>query len=267
MSLQIRNTRDLLDPSKLKLKMLIYGSSGSGKTLFCSTATNPIIAACETGHGNGLMTLASSGIPFVTPTSYSELEQFCSGVGLEAYDTIILDGFSYTTDTLVKDEALSIPRKTGSSAKRDKGILELDDYGVLSELERKLLARLLCLDKHIIVTALIDYYKPPSDGKPEQLGGPDLPGSMRAGSTAMFDIVMKLESRPALRDPRDAKSRYFQRVFLTENDGRFLAKSRIRNGNKNIYPAEVTFDIEKGVGTFQHFLAEAVKSYTAMNKK
>jgi hypothetical protein len=245
--------------------MLIYGSSGSGKTLFASTAPNPIIAACETGHGNGLMTLASSGIPYVTPTSYSEIEQFCTGVGLEAYETIILDGFSYTTDTLVKDEALSIPRQRGSSPKRDKGILELDDYGVLAELERKLLARLLCLDKHILVTALIDYYKPPSEGRPEQLGGPDLPGSMRAGATAMFDMVMKLESRPALRDARDPKSRYFQRTFLCENDGRFLAKSRLRNGTKNIFPTEVVFDPDKGVGTFQWFIAEATKSYSAMN--
>lgn len=261
MSLQIRNTGDLLKKDNVKFKCLIYGPSGAGKSAFCGTAPNAVVAACETGHGNGLATIAEAKVGYVTPSSYEEYETFCSGIGFEKYDTMVLDGFSYLADSLVKDKALTVPRTQGNSPKRAMGILELDDYGVLAELERKLLARLLCLDKHVLVTCLVDYYQPPSANppKPEKQGGPDLPGSMRAGSAAMFDHVFRLQTRSALKDPRDPKSRYYQRFFTTENDGQYIAKSRFRNGTKAIYPTEVPFDLDSGVGTFQWFIDQAVK--------
>lgn len=255
MSLVIKNTKDLLG-NNLKFKCLIYGASGVGKSLFASTCPNPIIAACETGVGGGLLTAADTGLPYVTPSSYSEIEQFCSGVGLEKYDTVVLDGFSYLTDTIVRDEALTIPRKGMESLARQKGILELSDFGVLAELERRLLARLLQLDKNILVTALISHYDPPQEGRAERMGGPDLPGSMRQGSAALFDFVFRLDSRPALKDPRDAKSRYIQRVFHTQHDGRYLCKSRLRN----VFPSEVLFNYDTGQGSFKWFLEEARKA-------
>lgn len=261
MSLVIKNTDDLLKKDNVKLKMLVYGPSGVGKTAFCGTVPNGVIAACETGHGKGLATLGGTKVAYIEPTSYEEYETFCSGIGFERYDTMVLDGFSYLADSVIRDKALTVPRSQGNSPKRAMGILELDDYGVLAELERKLLARLLCLDKHILVTCLIDYYQPPSSNPPqrEKLGGPELPGSMRAGSAAMFDHVFRLQTRSALKDPRDPKSRYYQRFFTTENDGQYIAKSRFRSGTKAIYPTEVPFDLETGMGTFQWFIDQAVK--------
>lgn len=263
--LQIRNTRELLDPKNFKLKVLVYGPSGVGKSEWAAGAPNCIVAACETGVGNGLLTVASKGVDYVLPATYSELEQFCSGVGLDSYDTIILDGMTYQTDTVIKDYALTVKRKEGDSEKRKMGVPELDDYGVMAELERRLLAKLLTLPKNIIVTCLMDYYQPAQDKpfvKAEKIGGPDLPGQMRLGSTAMFDLVMRLWTRPALRDPKNASSRYIQRYFLTENDGRYLAKSRIKNGKEQLYPIEVPFDLETGEGSFSWFYEKARSAYS-----
>jgi hypothetical protein len=202
----------------------------------------------------------------VEPASFTELEQFCSGVGydLSKYDTVVLDGFSYLTDGLIKDQVLSInTRSQGNTGKRSAGVLELDDYGILSEYERRLLARILQLDKHVIVSCLQDMYQPfsASPPRPEKMGGPDLPGSMRSGSAAMFDVVMKLNTRKALRDPKDAKSAYLERYWLTESDGQYICKSRLRNGTKPIFPTEVPFDVDRNIGTFGYFLETALKAY------
>lgn len=259
MSLAIRNTGELRNEN-LKLKILLYGLSGMGKSTFIATAPKPIVAACETGHGKGLLSVAGKNIDYVTPENYSELEQFCSGHGLDAYETIAVDGFSYATDTIIKDYALTIPRsKGGESKKRSMGILELDDFGVLAELERRVLAKLLCIDRHVIVSCLMDTYQPPTDDRPEKLGSPDLPGMMRVGSSAMFDIVMRLWTKPMLKDPKNPASRYYQRVFLTDGDGKYLAKSRLRNGLVNLFPAEVPFNLETGEGTFNWFLQKALE--------
>lgn len=256
MSLTIKNTKDLQSDT-LKLKMLVYGPSGVGKSTFAATAPNPIIAACETGHGNGLLSVASSGHDYCMPESYAELEQFCSGHGLEKYDSIVIDGFSYLTDTIIKSYALTVPRSQGDSGKRKMGVPELDDFGTMAELERRLLAKLLSLDKHIIVTCLMDYYQPATKDKAERMGGPDLPGMMRLGSAAMFDVVLRLWTRPVLKNPQDAKSRYNQRYFLTDTDGQYLAKSRVRNGKTSLFPVDVEFNPDAEQGTFGWFLKTA----------
>jgi hypothetical protein len=256
MALKIQNTASLTSNGNLRLKMLIYGPSGMGKTTFCSTAPNPIILACESGHGGGTLSIAGQNVDYVVPETYADMELFCSGNGFEKYDTLVVDGFSYATDTIIKNHALSVPRRGGESPKRAMGVPELDDFGTLAELERRLLARLLQNDKNIIISCLMDFYQPPqggSDPRPEKSGGPDLPGSMRLGSSAMTDIVMKLHTRPALRNPKDASTRYYQRYWLTDTDGKYLAKSRLRNGTKSLFPTEVPFDLETGEGSFNYF--------------
>lgn len=242
------------------MKILLYGPSGMGKSTFIATAPKAIVAACETGHGNGLLSVSSKEVDYVTPENFLELEQFCGGHGLDAYETIAIDGFSYATDTIIKNYALTIPRtKGGESKKRQMGIPEIDDYASLAELERRILAKLLCLDKHVIVSCQMENYQPPTDDRPEKLGSPDLPGMMRIGSSAMFDIVMRLWTKPVLRDPKNPMSRYYQRIFLTDGDGKYLAKSRLRNGLVNLFPTEVPFDLETGEGTFNYFLQKALE--------
>jgi hypothetical protein len=263
MSIQIKNTRDLLQED-LRLKILIYGPSGVGKTEFASGAPNPIVAACETGHGKGLLTVADKGLAHIEPETYSEIEQFCSGTipGQESYDTYVLDGMSYLTDTTIKNYALSVQRSGGDAQRRAMGIPEMSDYGVMAELERRLLAKLLGQPKHIIVTCLMDYYQPFEAGtqpRKEKIGGPDLPGMMRLGASAMFDCVFRLWTEPALKDPKNPSSRYHKRVFLTDGDGKYLAKSRLRNGLVNLFPTEVPFDLETETGTFGWFLNKALE--------
>jgi len=275
MALKLSNTRDLVEPSKLRLKILIHGMAGVGKTSFLATANNPerqrklLVGSCETGHGRGLLSVAYAGFDFCELNNYNEFEEFCSGVAGKPYDVLGLDSLSWANKTFIKDKALSMPRGKGESQKRAMGVPELDDYGTMAELARKLIQKLIDQPQHVIVTAGLRIDKPDADNGGETLIGPDLPGQMFLGSTAMFDLVLCLRTRSVLRDPRDAKSRYTERYFVTENTGGILAKNRLSVSDKGLsfLPPEVLFDISKGIGTFDYILEVAKAAYTEFLQK
>lgn len=232
-----------------------------------SGAKNIGVAAGETGQGCGLLTIASKDIEYVLPESLEELEAFCKGGVFKDKEALGLDSLSDMNRTFVKDAALKIPRTRGESAKRNKGVPELDDYGVMAEITRKLLRTLISQDKHIIVTATESYKGPdPETGQGETLIGPELPGQMFTGSAAMFDTVLRLRTRQKLRDPRDAKSRYTERYFITQPDGQgTIAKCRNAVNGKLLLDKEEIFDPATGQGTFEYLLAKILKGYTDAN--
>jgi AAA domain len=261
-ALEIKNTRDLISPDKLKLKIILFGLHGSGKTTWMSGAPNLGAGICETGHGKGLMSVASKPFDYVEINSYADYDAFCSGTIFKDKDTLGLDSLSEVTRTVVKDKALSIPRTKGESQKRLAGVMELDDYGVVGELTRKLLKKFIDQPKHIIVTSGLKIDRP-DDTSADTLVGPDLAGQLFLGSTAMFDLCLCLRSRQVLRDPKDAKTRYTQRYFVTDNNGSgILAKNRFSvDPGKSFLPLEIVFDPENNIGTFDYILKLTVQAY------
>lgn len=263
MALVVKNTKDLVDPKTFKVKMLVYGLPGLGKTMFAGTAPNPGVAACETGHGKGLLTLAGQGVDYVEPSSMAELEALCKGAIFKDKDTLVLDSLTAMVRSFVKDYALTLPRSKGNSPKRDVGVPELDDYGVMGEVVRRLLMQLLLQDKHVIVTATERVDKPdPESGFGEFMVGPDLPGQMFLGSTAMFDFVLRLRTRPKLKNPNDAKSRYTERYFLSQPDGAgSITKCRSNKVGIPLLDKEEIFDLPTGQGSFPFLMAKILKGY------
>lgn len=259
MSLAVSNTRALIDPANVKLKVLVYGLSGLGKSTWAATAPNPGFVACETGHGHGLASIAAQGVEFVAPNCLPEFDAVCAGQVFKDKETIVLDSLSEMVRTFIKDSALAIPRPRGESDKRRRGVPELDDYGVMGELTRRAIKKLLDVPKHIIVTATERYDKPdPENGQGELLIGPDLPGAMFLGATAMFDMVLRVRAKQALRDPKDAKSRYMQRYILTEPDGQ---GSIVKNRYKGALAPQEVFDLDSGAGCFPDIVRKVVAQY------
>lgn len=262
MSLVVKNTRDLLDPENFKMKTLLFGIPGSGKTEWAAGMPDPAFAACETGHGKGLLTIATKGLPYVEPMTYEEFEQIAAGKCFADRESLAVDSASDMVKTFIKDYALTIPRSKGESAKRQKGVPELDDYGVMGELTRRLLRKLLGIDKHITVTATLRIDKPdPENGQGQMLIGPDLPGQMFLGATAMFDLVLCLRTRPALKVAGDAKSRYNQRFLMTDGDGTYITKSRTTVDGKPLLPKEVVYNLETGEGSWKDLYTRVVEGY------
>jgi len=275
MSLIMKNTRDAISPEKFKLKMLVYAPPGFGKTTFAAGAPNPLVAVCDTGHMKGLLPAAHRELNYVEPETYAEFEMFCGNNTPGSHpDSLIVDPITPMTKRFIKDYVLAtIPRRGGDSPKRAMGVPELDDYQGIEECTRRLLARLLDNDKHIVVTAHEQAYQPQvidgmnsSNNKKERLGGPELPGQLSIACCAMFDVVLRGVKQSTLRDPRDPKSRYEKRVWLTESAEKYVAKNRISvpNGkslSKSLFPPEVEFDLEKGSGTWEYFYTQALNGY------
>jgi AAA domain len=264
LALVYKNTKELIDPNTLKLKILIYGLNGTGKSTFLSTVPGIGIGASETGHGKGLLGVATSNLDYVEINSYADFDEFVNPEVYKNKTAKGLDSLSDIVKTHIKTKALSFPRQKGESPKRTSGVPELDDYGVMGELTRKLLRKLIDTDKHIVVTSALRIDKPDiENGQTEMLIGPDLSGQMFLGSTAMFDLVLCTRTRAVLKDPKDAKSRYTEYYYLTNSPGNgIIAKNRLGvKGGKSFLPLEVVFDAEKGQGTFPWLLQQAKDAY------
>lgn len=262
MALQIQNSKKLISPENLKLKILLYALPGVGKTTWSATAPDPGFIACETGHGSGLMSVAEEGVDYVIPGNIQDLELVASGTIFKDKATLVGDSLSDMSRTFIKDYALSIPRKRGETEKRKAGVPELDDYGVMGEVTRRLVRKFLDMDKHIIFTATERYQQPDEDTPgSELLIGPDLPGQMFLGSTAMFDLVLRMRTRTKFRDPKDAKSRYTERYFITASTGSTIAKCRSSLNNQSLLPPEIPINYETGEGTFMYLLEMVQNRY------
>lgn len=270
MSLKIRNSVDYLNPDNFRMVALIYGLSGVGKTSFIGTM-NPeetIVAACETGLGSGVLSIADRGFDVVEPENLAELEEFCRGKIGHNKKALVLDSLSAMHRTFIKDAALKIPRRMGESDKRKMGIPELDDYGTIGEMTRRLLNILISSnpDKHVIVTATEKYDRPNENDPPgtESLIGPDLAGAMFLASPAMFDFVLRLRTRPKLRDPKDPKSKYSERYFITQQQSGVIAKCRSNSRGIPLLEQEEVFDHISGQGGFEYMVEKILKGYNSL---
>lgn len=266
MSLTVRNTREYINPAKFRMVALVYGLPGSGKTEWIGTCDpeEAGIVACETGQGNGLLTIAAKGFQHIIPESLADLEAVCNGQVFKDKKVIVLDSLSAMARTLIKDAALKIPQ--ASDATRQLGIPSLRDFGVIAALTSSLLNKLFRNnpDKHILVTATERWDKPGENDPPgtEGLFGPQLSGQMFTEAPAMLDFVLRLRTRAVLKNPQDAKSRFLQRYFQTDKQPGVLAKCRANNGKgKALLAPEEVFDLATGEGTFPYMLKKITDGY------
>ena len=263
MSLEIKNSRELIHPDKFKLKMLLIAPTGFGKTEFLGSVPNIGIASCETGDGGGALTIAQLGKDYCEPRTYAELEAVCSGNIFKTHTALGLDSLSAMVRTFVKEAALQLPHVGGNAPRRNRGIPDLGDYGVMAELTRQLLQKSLYLDKHVIVTALLKPQMPdPETGRGEFVIGPDLPGQMFLGAPAMFDIVLVGITQDKLVEEAGKRVKVTERYWLTASDGIRLAKSRLKGpGNTPMFAQRELFDLKSGAGLFPSFYEKVRTAY------
>jgi hypothetical protein len=267
LSLTIKNSRELLTPENLKLKILVVAPPGFGKTTFAGTAPNPGFAACETGQGSGILPIARMGIDYFEPDTYTELVEFCRGKVFPTKETYVADSATDMVPRFIKAEALTVSRGRGNSDKRAKGVPELDDFMVMGELLRQSLVMLIGQPKHIVVTAKLRGYQPavidpdnPKNNRAEKMGGPDLPGQMSVASTGMFDIVLLGKSKTVLDNPADAKSKRVVRYWQTYPTEQYIAKCRlVSEPGISLLDAEEIWDPQKGLGTFPYIFEKAIR--------
>ncbi len=260
--MEVRNTKDLVKPENYNWKVLLVAPPGIGKTTWVGTAPDVGIAACETGEGGGTLSIVKAGVDFVEPKNFADFRSICydTFVPFQKKRAVALDSLTYMTRSFIKEHVLTaFPAKNPREAmRRQAGIPSGFDFGEIAELTRNLLNALLNQKKHIIVTVLA---KSEKDDNGIVVGiKPDLPGALADAAAAMFDSVVFLKARKILKDPRDPRSAYMQRFFITQTDGVHLAKDR-NNSGKPFLSQEEIFDKDSGVGSFPFLLDKILKGH------
>ena len=260
--MEVKNTRDTVKSENYNWKVLLVADPGIGKTTWAATAPDVGIAACEPGEGSGTLSIVKAGVDFVEPRTFADFRSICydTFAPFQKKRSIALDSLSYMVKSFVKEHVLSaFPAKNPREAmRRQAGIPSGFDFGEIAELTRNLLNALLGQKKHVIVTALAKYEK--DDNGIVVRIKPDLPGALGDAAAAMFDSCMYLKVRKLLKDPRDPKSAYMQRYFVTQADAVHLAKDR-NNSGRPFLDAEEVFDKDSGKGSFPDLLDKILKGH------
>lgn len=96
MKINIQSTKDIA--ADHGIKAVIYGFSGVGKTVLCSTAPKPIILSAE----DGLLSLHGKDIPFIKVKSIKDIgAAFEFLKNNDDYETICLDSLSEIAETVL----------------------------------------------------------------------------------------------------------------------------------------------------------------------
>jgi len=96
--INIKSTKDIATDHGIKA--VVYGFSGVGKTVLCSTAPKPIILSAE----DGLLSLHGKDIPFIEVKSIQDIGNafdFLKNNG--DYETICLDSLSEIAETVLNE--------------------------------------------------------------------------------------------------------------------------------------------------------------------
>lgn len=132
--MKIQNTGDY---TLNKVKALVYGGAGIGKTRLCATAPNPIILSAE----SGLLSLRKENLPAIIIKTMDDLYEaydwLTGSAEAKAYETVCLDSISEIAEAILAAERelnadprkayLNMQEKTESLI---KAFRDLNDYNV-----------------------------------------------------------------------------------------------------------------------------------------
>lgn len=90
MAVNIKSTKDVHTNG---IKLVLYGASGSGKTVMSAGAPNPIFISAE----KGMLSLADQDIPYIEVNTLKSMGEAYKYVVGSEYDTIVIDSLSEVT--------------------------------------------------------------------------------------------------------------------------------------------------------------------------
>lgn len=102
MAVKIESSKDIHTDG---IKCVVYGTSGVGKTVLCSTAPKPIIISAE----SGLLSLSSLDVPFVEVKTKRDIEDAYKLLNSHPdYDTICIDSLSEIAEVVLTEEKKNV---------------------------------------------------------------------------------------------------------------------------------------------------------------
>ena len=174
----------------VRLKMYVYGESGTGKTVTALHFPKPAVIDAEKGteHYGSVF-----DFDVMKTNNTLEINELLDSLieDPQGYKTLVVDPFSAIYDRILDDYEKRMKKKTGNPAY----VLQPVDYRVIKSEVKNMVLKLLALDMNVIVTArqAVEYAK---EGFMQAIGTkPEGPGSL----PYMFDVVLKLEKKGNVR--------------------------------------------------------------------
>jgi len=187
------------------LKLLVYGSAGSGKTSLIPTLPEPVILSAE----GGLLSIVDSNLPFIEIDNLETLKDaykwLTSSDEAKQFQSVALDSISEIAEVVLATEKKK--SKDGRAA-----------YGEMDTVMAEIIRAFRDLPgRHVYFSAKLEKQ---ADELGRILYYPSLPGNKTAQRLPyFFDEVL------ALRVEKDAEG-VNQRALMCDTDGLWIAKDR-----------------------------------------
>ena len=188
-----------------KLKVLIYGKSGTGKTTFGSTFPKPYFFDFD----NGMLSLKGKDIEYDTYKEIQKAELKLKELELKCpYETIVVDSVSTMQEIMMKRQ-LELNRKMSPT---------LHEWMMLVQGIKSLFSRLVAMPQHLVITAHEEIIRDEITG--EILVQPLIVGKLASSLPIYFDEVYRGEVR------KDKSGKVIYQILTTATT-KYSAKSRL----------------------------------------
>lgn len=208
MALKVRSTKTL--GKDARLKVLAYGESGVGKTVFASSFPRPFFMAAE----EGLLSIAHLDVDYAEVKQWADVE--------DIYLHLLKEESRKRYDTVVVDSLTDLQQKAMAHIldKNNRNFAEMRDWGMLLDLMRRFLRQMGDLPYNIVFTSLETRDK-------DELTGiihtkPYIQGRISDEAPAYVDIVMHL----IVEDKKEGGELVRQRFGVFQPNSSALAKDR-----------------------------------------
>lgn len=220
---------------------LLYGGSGTGKTVLASQFPGPVMfVSTDEGVMGGLLSAVSlksksNTLLQVRLTSYGQLtslyDRLTSDFKAGVYKTLVVDSLTTLNKLIIRD-ILSMTAKE---------VPVFQDWNLAAARMRTMINRIAGIGAHTVFTATEQVVKDEKVGS--MMGLPNLPGKLAQEAPAGVDVVLRMKVRMGY-DQKTMKSRV---TYLAQSapDEIWYAKDRSAT-----LPPEIILSDENGKPTF-----------------
>jgi len=199
-----------------KIKALIYGDSGAGKSFLAATAPKPLFLLTEL-NGQASIMHSNPGADIIHIDSAMLLAEILRDISdnpdnWAQYDTIVIDSFT-EMQRLIRDQLTN----------GGKTQMKLQDWGKLADSMRSLARRIRNLQKNIVGVCLLETNIDETSG--ERHLKPAFDGKKTGGEIAQyFNFVGLLYTQTSAKEQNGQSKTSVSRSLMVEGPSRIMCK-------------------------------------------